>query len=78
VLKQVKKLCAAAKVPEVTAHGLRGGHASVAVEAGLSPLVVAASLGHASPSMTVAAYAQAEAVQAARQGRVLKVIRGGR
>jgi integrase len=75
VRAQVKRLCQAAGVPEVTAHGLRGGHSSLGIEAGLSPQVVAATLGHASPSMTLAAYARPEAVSAAKQQRILATVR---
>lgn len=35
-----------AKVPKVTAHGMRGLHSTLAMEAGVTGAVVAASLGH--------------------------------
>ena len=48
VRKWVKRICEAAGVPMVTAHGMRGLHSTLAVENGVSAHVVAASLGHES------------------------------
>ena len=48
VRKWVKRICEAAGVPKVTAHGMRGLHSTLAVENGVSAHVVAASLGAAS------------------------------
>lgn len=42
----VRRVCVAAKVPEVCPHGLRGTHASLAVNAGATSELVAANLGH--------------------------------
>ncbi len=42
----VKRICVAAGLPEVCAHSMRGLHATLSVSAGMSPHVVAASLGH--------------------------------
>ncbi|MCA9675711.1 MAG: site-specific integrase [Myxococcales bacterium] len=41
------RLCTAADVPRVCPHSLRGLHSTLAVEAGATPHLVAASLGHA-------------------------------
>lgn len=41
------RLCKAAGVPRVCPHSLRGLHSTLAVEAGATPHLVAASLGHA-------------------------------
>ena len=66
-----------AKVPQVTAHGMRGLHSTLALEHGASAHVVASSLGHESFSTTVAHYAKPEAIAGARQRRVLTVLDGG-
>jgi integrase len=76
--KWVKKICKAAKVPQVTAHGMRGLHGTLAVETGLSAHAVAAALGHESISTTLQSYAKAGAGSAARQQRVLEVLTGGK
>jgi integrase len=39
----------------VTAHGMRGLHSTLAIEAGMTGAVVAASLGHEHVSATIAA-----------------------
>jgi integrase len=46
----------------VTAHGLRGTFADLAVEEGTASLAVARSLGHASFSITARHYAGAQAL----------------
>lgn len=48
VLRAVHRICKLAGVPIVPAHGLRGTHARLAVAAGLSGELVAASFGHES------------------------------
>lgn len=55
--KWVKRICRLAKVPEVCAHSMRGLHASLAIQAGASPDVVAGVMGHESPTMTLSNYA---------------------
>ena len=54
VRKWVQRICKAAGVPKVTAHGMRGLHSTLAVENGVSAHVVAASLGHESSTTTIA------------------------
>jgi integrase len=76
--KWVAKICKAAKVPRVTAHGMRGLHGTLAVETGLSAHAVAAALGHESVTTTLQSYAKAGAGSAARQQRVLGVLAGGK
>lgn len=53
---QAGKISAAAKVPKVTAHGLRGVCATVATDAGQIGQAVAASLGHENQAITRQAY----------------------
>lgn len=74
---QVERICVAADVPVVCPHGLRGTHASLAMAAGSSSALVAASMGH-SPEVMLAHYAQPGAVASGAQERLLKVLAGGR
>lgn len=68
--KWVKRLCRLAKVPEVCAHSMRGLHATLAIEAGTSPDVVARSLGHESPLMTLSNYAAPGSAESANATRL--------
>jgi integrase len=65
-----------AKVPKVSAHGMRGLHGTLAAETGLSAHAVAAALGHEKVTTTLQSYAKSGA--GARQKRVLDVLKGGR
>lgn len=78
VRKWVKRICEAAGVPKVTAHGMRGLHSTLAVEHGVSAHVVAASLGHESSTTTIQSYVKPEVVAGAQQRRVMTVLEGGR
>jgi integrase len=73
----VQRICTAASVPVVGAHSMRGLHSTLAMEAGVTGAVVAASLGHEKISTTVQSYAKPEAVAGAQQRRALKVLSGG-
>ncbi len=77
VRKWVQRICKAAKVPTVCAHSMRGLHSTLAVAAGVTPDVVAASVGHESSTTTLQSYAKPEAVATAQQERVLRVLDGG-
>ena len=68
------RICRAARVPEVSAHGMRGLHATLAMDAGVTGHVVAASLGHESVTTTETSYAKREAVSGARQRKALGVL----
>ena len=70
----VKRICALAKVPEVCAHSMRGLHATLAIEAGASPDVVARSLGHESASMTLSAYAAPGSADSANADRIHELL----
>jgi integrase len=72
VLRSVQRICRAAGVPVVPAHGLRGTHATLAVDAGATSHLVAAALGHESFTTTARHYARTEAIEGAQQERVLK------
>lgn len=78
LLRATKALCKAAGVTAVTTHGLRGTHATLATEAGLSADFVAKALGHASTTVTESHYVTEEAAAAARQERAFGVIAGGK
>jgi len=58
----------------VPAHGLRGTHARLAVEAGISGDVMAASLAHESFAVTAAHYAGTDAVADAAADRVARAL----
>jgi integrase len=66
----VRRICTAAKVPVVTAHGMRGLHSTIAVQRGMTGHVVAGALGHESETTTFQSYVDPEAAARARQ-RVL-------
>jgi integrase len=74
---EVKKLCSAAGITVVCPQGLRGTHSSLAEGAGITPLAVAASLGHTSPKVTGEHYTLPEVRQDAQQERVLKLVQAG-
>lgn len=67
--RKVRELCAAAKVPSVCPHSLRGLHATLAIEEGASGEAVARALGHTSFEMTAKHYASADSVANARLAR---------
>ncbi len=55
---KVQALCKAAGVPPVCSHSLRGLHSTLALEAGATPHLVAAALGHSSFRVTARHYAE--------------------
>lgn len=71
------KLCADAKLPRVTAHGLRGTLATLAYQAGVAGLHVAAHLGHESERITAQSYAKPGSARAAAHARGFAVLSGG-
>jgi integrase len=73
----VGKICNEAEVPVVCAHSMRGLHSTLAMDAGVTGHVVAASLGHEHVSTTIESYAKPEAVAGAQQRRTLRVLAGG-
>lgn len=77
VLDWTKRICKAAGVKRVTAHSLRGFHATVAVICGATGELVAQALGH-TPEVNRAHYLQPAALPVARQERALQVLEGGK
>ena len=75
----VQRICEEAGVPVVTAHGNRGLHGTLSIEAGITPRAVADALGHESFQQTTArSYVQPEAMGQAKQKRALTVLQGGK
>jgi integrase len=75
VYRWVRRLCAPAGTPIVCAHAMRGLHSTLAIDAGMTPSVVAFALGHKSPRATLQSYADPNAVARAKQRRVVAVLR---
>ena len=73
----VQEICTKVGVPLVGAHSMRGLHSTLAMDAGITGHVVAASLGHERVSTTIQSYAKSEAVSGAQQRRTLTVLAGG-
>jgi integrase len=73
----VNRICREAKVPVVSAHAMRGLHASLSSERGITGHVIAEAMGHTSSSVTFRHYATPESVAKGNQGRVLKLLAGG-
>jgi integrase len=74
--EQVTRICKLAEVPRVTPHGLRGTAATLAAEAGATSQLVAATLGHASPAITEAAYIEPQRAAAAKRRATLRALVG--
>lgn len=74
----VERICGRAGVMKVSAHAMRGLHSTLAIEAGSTAHVVAASLGHESFATTLHSYAAPSALPAAQQRTVLSVLHGGK
>ncbi len=67
----VRRICDRAGTPLICTHSLRGLHATLAIDAGISPPTVASALGHASVRATLVSYADANTVAHARQRRAV-------
>jgi integrase len=74
VFRSVKRCCRAAGVREVPPHGLRGTHAKVAREVGVSGVLLAAAMGHESETTTTEHYAGRGAVAQAAIDRVVETL----
>lgn len=77
-LYHVRRICRLAKVPLVCTHSLRGLQASLATKAHATGELVAAQLGHTSPTITQRHYLNPGMVAASRTDRALTVLSGGR
>jgi len=74
--RHVRRICSLVGVPRVCTHALRGQHGSEATRAGITGHAVAAALGHASFSTTVAHYLAPGTAEAARSQRVANALLG--
>jgi hypothetical protein len=74
VRANVKRLCRKAGVPEVTAHGARGIHATIAAQMGATSHLVAAALGHGSTTVTERHYIRPGALEHASRDRLEKIL----
>ena len=74
----IRRICGLAGVRKVSAHGMRGLHSTLAVAAGATAHLVAASLGHSSSSVTERHYIAPGTTRNARAEAALRVLSGGR
>ncbi|MFO0578184.1 MAG: site-specific integrase [Polyangia bacterium] len=70
----VQKICRAARVPKVCAHGMRGLFATLGLQAGTAPHVVAATLGHETPRTTCDHYAAPGSAEVAPRRRAVAAL----
>lgn len=62
VRDNVRRICRKVDVPLVCAHSMRGKHSDLSVRAGVTPDVVAESVGHTSARVTMNHYARPESL----------------
>ena len=74
VLRSVKRCCSSAGVRIVGPHGLRGTHAKMAREVGVSGVLLARAMGHESETTTTEHYAGRTAVANAAIDRVVSMV----
>jgi len=77
IIANVRRICRAAGVPEVTAHAMRGLLATITADRGMAGHLIAATLGHASEAITMSAYAAPGSARAGVNRRGLQVLDGG-
>ncbi len=75
---QVKRICKLAKVPEITAHGMRGTHSTLAEDVGVTGAIVAKALGHENERITHESYSRSEEPKRERQRKAMRVLKGGK
>ena len=75
---QVKRICRAADVPEVTAHAMRGALATLGLRQGAPTHLVARFLGHEDDKTTRESYAEPDAAESAQRRRGWEVLEGGK
>lgn len=78
VRRWVWAICDAAKVPRVSAHSMRGLHATLAVRAGATSHEVVRALGHESFAVTRGNYIQPGTVEDGERARVPSLVSGER
>ncbi len=75
LLRRVKALCLEANVPIVVAHSMRGLHATLATDAGITGHAVAANLGHTTFVVTARHYVAPATVATAASRRTRGALR---
>ena len=78
ILFWTQKICGLVGMPSVTAHGLRGFHATLRSMQGEAANVIAQALGQAGTAVTKSSYIAPGSGEAAGQQAALKVLRGGK
>ncbi|HEY1817399.1 MAG TPA: site-specific integrase [Kofleriaceae bacterium] len=78
IINNVRRICGLAKVPEVTAHAMRGLLATLTAERGMAGHLIAATLGHEDEKTTMTAYAAPGAAAAGANRRGLTLLQGGK
>lgn len=71
---KLRLFCRSAEVPLVCPHSLRGLHATLALEAGATPGMVAQALGHGRFQVTARHYATPDSVAGSRAARVAEAL----
>ena len=74
----MKDACGAAGVTVIGPQGLRGSHARLAREAGVTAHVIATQLGHGSTAVTIGSYVGVAADDRENDRKAFEVIQGGR
>lgn len=77
IIHNVRRICDLAKVPQVTAHAMRGLLATLTAERGLAGHLIAATLGHEDEKTTMTAYAAPGSAAAGTNRRGLVLLNGG-
>lgn len=75
--KQTKRICGILGLPKVTAHGLRGTHASLARQAGATSHLVSKQLGHSNTRVTDEHYVAPGTEEQVARRSALQVLTGG-
>jgi integrase len=78
ILCAVKDACEAVGVTVTGPQGLRGTHARLCREAGVTAHTIATQLGHESESVTIGSYVGKDTDEQEKGRRALQVLRGGR
>ncbi len=78
VWESVNRICKAAGVQGVSAHGLRGTFSTIGQASGVATRAVSDALGHTATSMTRRHYTDEAAVAVEDQRRRMAVLKGGR
>ncbi|WP_041711518.1 tyrosine-type recombinase/integrase [Clostridium pasteurianum] len=56
ICREIKRICKKSEVKQIRIHDLRHSHASLLIELGFTPLLIAERLGHENPQTTIDTY----------------------